>query len=61
MLTGTRLTVQSVFVPEEQRNKTMYVREYMHVTENESKREKERERKGKNEGGIKGWQKREEM
>lgn len=45
MLTGTILTVQSVFVPAEQRNKTMCVRcDYVHVTENESKREKKRER-----------------
>lgn len=54
MLTGTRLAVQSVFVPAEQRNKTMCVREYVHVTENE--RERTREQDG--ERVEEGWDKR---
>lgn len=41
MLTGTILTVQSVFVPAEQRNKTMCA--YVHVTEDENEREREEE------------------
>lgn len=39
MLTGMILTVLSVFVPAEQRNRAKCVHVYMHVTENERARE----------------------